>query len=90
MNRRGAPQARLSADGERAGDGAYGGVHTLFGFAACNMCRNDSDSEHAGVALDLFYRRVCSAWSGVPALYEETLPPARGVSEVTRVLIAGK
>ena len=85
---RGAPQARLSAYGQRAGHQPRGGVAHLYGPAAGHLAGNDlSDSRHPAGALDLSGRGRLPAGFGVRAVYEEVLPPARGVSEGAVVFI---
>ena len=79
---RGAPQARLSADGQRAGYGAYVGIGHLYYPATGHLHRPDPDSGHIGLALGLSYCGLSCAGCGLHSVYAQVLSFACGVFRV--------
>lgn len=87
---RGSPQARLSADGQRAEDRAREGESAVYGVAAGGVAGlrvrvsagcGGPGHRSGGLPLDLSGSCVGGAGSGVSGVYEEVLPSARGVFE---------
>ena len=73
----GSPQARLSADGQRAAYPAHCGVVPLLCPAAGRLRRPDCRSRGASVALHC--RGAVPSGSGIPVVHEKILPPARRI-----------
>ena len=77
MKTGGAPEACVSVDGERAGDGACGRVADLYGGAVGDFAGDGvSRAEHSFGALGLSARDGLAAGRGLRAVYEEVLPSA--------------